>query len=133
MVIQDSAVPKLQVAEEAPGSPERKTIVDQLVQVFNQMVEVKVVTILEQVELDIDAPQGRTMATITPFKKDLNALVTVFNLVDGDVINIIAPEVKDDEALRAFHAAQVEKSLTVLPANIASMVELGKAIISEFT
>lgn len=133
MAIQGSAVPKLQVDEGASASPERKTIVDQLVQVFNQMVEVKVVTILEQVELDLQAPQGRTMATITPFKKDLNALVTVFNLVDGDVINIIAPEVKDDEALRAFHAAQVEKSLTVLPANIASMVELGKAIISEFT
>lgn len=132
MVIQGSTAPKLQVDDEASGSPERRTIVDQLVQVFNQMVEVKVVTILERVELDLQAPQGRTMATITPFKKDLNALVTVFNLIDGDVINIIAPEVKDDEALRSFHTAQVEKSLTVLPANMASMVELGKAILKEF-
>ena len=61
------------------------------------------------------------------------ALVTIFDLVDGDVTNVISPALKDDESLRAYHASQVEKSLTVLPANIKAVVDLGRTLINEFT
>ena len=38
---------------------------------------------------------------------------------------------RDDEALRAYHSAQVEKSMKVLPDNVRALVDLGKAIINE--
>jgi hypothetical protein len=116
-----------------PVAAEPKDIKDALLGVFNRMVEVKVVTIVEAVELDIKVTRGSTSATLKPFGQKVEALVTIFNLIDGDVINIIPPNLRDDAALRDFHTAQVDKSMAVLPANIASIVNLGKAIVREFS
>lgn len=103
-----------------------------LVTAFNRLVQVKVVTIVSKTELDVRNANDRTSADLTPFNKEVDALVTVVNLIDGDVINVIAPGLKDDAEMRAFHTAQVEKSMAVLPANIEAMVNLGKAIVERF-
>jgi hypothetical protein len=75
-------------------------------------------------------PSGGGPATIDTDDQPLDqALVTVFNLIDGDVTNIVAPSLKDDQAIRDFHSAQVEKSMAVLPSNVATLVDFGKELI----
>jgi len=106
---------------------------DKLRTIFNGLVEVKVVTIVQDIALDVSAGSGRTTASFKPFDQQVPALITIFNLIDGDVINVIAPSLEDNAAIRAFHTAQVEKSLAVLPANIEALVSFGKAIIKEFS
>ncbi len=113
-----------------PASSE--SIKKSLKTIFNGLIEVKVVTIVENVELDVATGDGRTTATLKPFGRQVDALITVFNLLDGDVINVIAPNLADKAEIRAFHTAQVEKSVAVLPANLEALVKLGKAIINEF-
>jgi hypothetical protein len=116
-----------------PAAAEPKDIKSALQTIFNRMVEVKVVTIVEAVDLDISITNGRSSASLQPFGKKVDALVTIFNLIDGDVINIIPPNLRDDAALRDYHSSQVDKSMAVLPANIAAVVDLGKAILREFS
>lgn len=108
-------------------------IAEKLRTIFNGLVEVKVVTIVQDIALDVSAGSGRTTASFKPFDQQVPALITIFNLIDGDVINVIAPSLEDNAAIRAFHTAQVEKSLAVLPANIEALVSFGKAIIKEFS
>ena len=111
---------------------DRKTITDRLEAIFNGMVELKVVTAVGPVALSFPEVEGRTATKIETDQAPLtDAIVTIFDMIDGDVTNLISPNLKDDEALRAFHALQVEKSLTVLPANIKALMEFGKALIDE--
>lgn len=102
-----------------------------LLRVFDGLIEVKVVTVVGNVTVDISNDDGHTSTavnTTTP----TDALVTIFNLIDGDVTNVIAPALKDDASIRAFHTAQVEKSLQVLPGNLEALVKLGKSLFDEF-
>ena len=113
---------------------DRKSITDRLESIFNGMVELKVVTAVGPVALSFPEADGRTATKIDTDRAPLtDAIVTIFDMVDGDVTNIISPALKDDEGLRAFHAVQVEKSLTVLPANIKALLEFGKALIDEIS
>ncbi len=106
---------------------------DKLRTIFNGLTEVKVVTIVQDINLDVSVGSGRTTATFKPFDQQVPALITIFNMIDGDVINVIAPSLEDNLTLRAFHTAQVEKSLAALPANIEALVAFGKAIVKEFS
>ena len=113
-------------------------ITSTLRRMFGELTEIKVVTAVSPVRVSItpdDAKgKGRTTTTVdTEVTEITNVLVTIFDLVDGDVTNVIAPALKDDEPLRAYHSSQVEKSLTVLPANIKAVVDLGRTLINEFT
>ena len=110
-----------------------KGIKDRLFDIFEEMVEVRVVTAVGNVEVTLtqEEPNGPIKTGIDTGGKVTDALVTIFDLVDGDVTNVIAPALRDDEALRAYHSAQVEKSMKVLPDNVRALVDLGKAIINE--
>lgn len=111
-----------------------KGIKDRLFDIFEEMVEVRVVTAVGNVDVTLtqEEPNGPIKMGIgTGENKVSDALVTIFDLVDGDVTNIIAPALRDDEALRTYHSAQVEKSMKVLPDNVRALVDLGKAIINE--
>ncbi len=113
---------------------DRKTITDRLESVFNGMVELKVVTAVGPVGLSFPEADGRTLTKLeTEAAPITDAIVTIFDMVDGDVTNVISPNLRDDEGLRAFHAIQVEKSLTVLPANLRALLEFGKALIDEIS
>ena len=101
---------------------------------FEELVEIKVVTAVGEVGVTLtqdDAKaEGRTKTRVSTDTAPItSAMVTIIDLVDGDVTNVIAPALKDDEALRSFHATQVEKSLAVLPGNIKALVELGQSLI----
>lgn len=110
-----------------------KNIGEKLWEVFNGLTEVRVFTIVDDVPVGVAVENKRTTASFQPSDPKTSALITIFNLIDGDVINVIAPSLADNTELRAFHATQVDKSLAVLPANIDALVKLGKAIREEFS
>ena len=127
------AAPRADEEVRVPDVATDQGIGDKLRTIFNGLTEVKVVTIVSDIALDVSAGQGRTTASFKPFDQQVPALVTIFNMIDGDVINVVAPSLEENASLRAFHTAQVEKSLAVLPANIEALVSFGKAIIKEFS
>jgi len=96
---------------------------------FNGLAEVRVITILGDVTVQLTEKENKLTSDLQFGDVRTDAIVTVFNLADGDAINIVSPALKDDTTLREFHASQVESSLKALPANIAAVVELGKAIV----
>jgi len=118
----------------ADGASDNQSIRGTLRHMFEELVEIKVVTAVGDVGVSLvqdDAKgDGRTKTKVSTESTPItNAMVTIIDLVDGDVTNVIAPALKDDEALRSFHATQVEKSLTVLPGNIKALVDLGQSLI----
>lgn len=112
-----------------------ETIKGTITKVFKELVEVRVVTVVGDVTVQlVSEDDGATIKTkLTSIPESAKAFVTIFDLIDGDVTNVIPPSLKDDEQLRAFHADQVERSMKVLPDNIRALVELGKSIINELS
>jgi len=106
-------------------------IIDKLRKMFEELAEVKVITVVGNVTVALP-PAAGGRATVDAGQAPMSdAIVTMFNLIDGDVTNVIAPSLKDDAAMRAFHATQVEKSMAVLPSNIAALVNFAKALIHD--
>ena len=104
-----------------------------LERVFGELTEIKVVTAVGSLAVTLPEENGRTKTRFDPDAAPItDAIVTIFDLIDGDVTNVISPTLKDDESIRAFHAQQLEKSITVLSDNIKALVELGRAIKDEF-
>jgi hypothetical protein len=118
------------VATGGPG-PDDHGIRDKLRRMFDELVEVKVITVVGDVSVTLPGTGGGRSTLDTGQAPLSDAIVTIFNLVDGDVTNVIAPALKDDAAMRAFHATQVEKSMAVLPQNIAAMVDFAKALLND--
>lgn len=117
-------------ATASPTEVDENSIKDRLARMFNELVHVRVITVVGNATVTLPAGGG-DRATLDTDQAPLDdAIVTLFNLVDGDVTNVIAPSLKDDQAVRDFHAAQVEKSMAVLPSNVAALVELGKELIT---
>lgn len=104
-------------------------IKDKLVRMFDELVQIKVITVIGNVTVTLPSERGGRPAVDTDNAPLNDAIVTIFNLIDGDVTNVLAPALKDDQAVRDFHATQVEKSMAVLPSNIAALVAFGKELI----
>ena len=119
------------VEESIQELPSRNRVLKTLAEVFNGLTEVKVITILGTPTVTVTEVNKRTTTTFTPPSGKVDAFVTVFNLSDGDATNVVSNKFIEDQTLRELHAAQVEKSLAVLPANIEALVKLAKAIIGE--
>lgn len=113
----------------APTGLDEQRIKDRLVGMFNELVHVRVITVVGNATVTVGS-NGGARPTVDIGEAPLNdAIVTIFNLIDGDVTNVIAPALKDDQAMRDFHAAQVEKSMAVIPSNIAAIGQFGKELI----
>jgi hypothetical protein len=111
--------------------PEPLDIPTTLRRIFNGLTEVRVITLVGEATVSISEVDSRTHSALTLSDESAAAIVTVFNLVDGDATNVIPPSLKDDPAMREFHSAQVERSLKTLPDNIAALIALGKTILDQ--
>src|SRR5687768_13910401 len=80
-----------------------------LARVFKELTEIRVVTAVGDVSVVLrSSDNGATIKTdVLTTEANAKALVTIFDLIDGDVTNMISPALRDDESLRAFHSAQV--------------------------
>lgn len=108
-------------------------LIDRLERIFNELSELKVITAVGPVKvaLTTDADGHTKTAVDTGNAAIEQGIVTIFDLIDGDVTNVVSPELEGNAELRAFHTAQVEKSQAVLKGNISAMIELGKTIAAE--
>lgn len=112
--------------------PDRESFIRTLTRLFNKLTEVKVVTILGESTVTVTkSDSGGTTVDFVPPPGQVDAFVTIVNLLEGDAINIVSDEFVQNQELSDFHAAQVEKSLAVLPGNIEALVKLAKAVIDE--
>ena len=110
--------------------PDPDSIRRTLTRMLNGLCEVKVVTIVDETTVTVTSGENnRTITEFTQPAQTTQALVTIFNLVDGDATNIIGPKLKDDIELREYHSAQVEKSLKVLPQNVEAVITLARSLI----
>jgi len=121
-------------ATAASPATNRTDILGKLQRMFEEAIELKVVTAVGPVNVTLSHSTAGS-ATKTEVDNGPNqlqdAIVTIFNMLDGDVTNVISPSLKDDQSIRDFHAAQVEKSLTVIPQNMRALFDFGKALIKE--
>ena len=114
------------------GAQDDRSILQRLVTMFHELTEIKVVTAVQNVTIRLTDKDGRTKTELDAGGEPITrALVTIFDLIDGDVTNVISPELKDDEAIRTYHAQQVQASLAVLPANLKAVLEFGRALIDQ--
>ncbi len=112
-----------------PADAEEKGIKDTLRKMFAELVHVRIITVVGNATVHLPN-DGGGRPTLDSEQEPLDkTIVTIFNLVEGDVTNVIAPSLKDDQAMRDFHTAQVDKSMAVLPSNIAAVAEFGKQLI----
>lgn len=85
------------------------------------------------VTLEKDAQQKPTGGwTLLPAEdKPALGMRTRINLVDGDIKNLVSPELRTAEykSLFDFHLEQVTKSHEIVAKNIETMVELAKKLI----
>ena len=102
---------------------------DKLKNAFNDLVEVKVVTIVGDVPVTITTEGDSTETTIAKDAITGKALITVVKLLDGDVTTAIPEEHLGNSELRAMHAEQVARSLEVIPRNLNMLVDMAKNLL----
>ncbi|XVU29795.1 hypothetical protein ACQPZJ_22730 [Actinoplanes sp. CA-054009] len=112
------------------GADRSRDIVPKIIQMFNELTEIKVVTVVGKVQVELEESDGRTATKVTTPEPPTEALVTIFDLTDGDVTNVISPELRDDEALRSYHLQQVDRSIQVLPAHFKTLIDAAETIIN---
>jgi hypothetical protein len=112
-----------------PDVPTTQTLMERLGRIFNDMTQLKIVTVVGQVNVTVAENNERSRTTVdTTGVKDLKGMVTIIDLLDGDITNIIDPSVETSDTLRSFHATQVEKSQAIIASNVSAVIELAKAI-----
>ena len=117
------------ITSKADIKTEGDGIREALSRVFKELTEIRVVTAVTDVKVVLrTSADGTVETTMRDTETETKALITVFDLIDGDVTTVISPALRDDESLRAFHSAQVEKSLKVLPDHVRALVDVGQKI-----
>lgn len=93
----------------------------------HQLTVLKVVTYVGGADIVTSADGTVSSVQLHP---DGKPLLTVVDLVGGDLTNVIDPSLQSDTAMLAFHAEQVQKASAVLPNNIKLLSEFVKTIFS---
>jgi hypothetical protein len=81
-----------------PEQPTKASVWAKLERAIDQLLTVTVATVITEVTVTF---QGKgQLSTVTNQPTATNAIITNVNLADGDLTTIIAPGLKDDQALR---------------------------------
>ena len=103
---------------------------DSVKHAFKDLAEVKVVTVVGSLPVTIDTEGDSTTTTLGKTTIESGSLVTIVKLLDGDVTTVIAPDLVDNDEVRAAHAVQVEASLGVIPGHLATLVEMAERLLN---
>lgn len=95
---------------------------------LSDLLEVKVVTAVGDIQVTIDTGGDSTKTTLGKTTLDGGSLVTVVKLLDGDVTTVMAPDLVGNAEVRAAHAAQVEASLGVIPNHLKTLVDMAEQL-----
>jgi hypothetical protein len=98
----------------------------------NDMVELKVITAVGNISVDVTSTtkDGITTTTRTETHKDSRAIITNIDLIDGDIMTSIDNVFVTDGAyasLRNDHVARVNDAQGIVSRNIAVLKELATA------
>ena len=99
-------------------------------QALNDLLEVKVVTLVANIDVIVETEGDSTRTTIASKQVSDNAIVTIFKLVDGDVTTVISEALLANAEARALHSAQVADSLEVLPRNLKLLVGIAESLLN---
>ena len=102
--------------------PEANDVWGKLEKAVSELITVTVATVITPVSVTFTERGKLDQVSDLP-EKSTDAIITNVDLVAGDVTTIIAPRLKDDQALRTFHDGLVQKAITVLPDNLKSLAD----------
>jgi hypothetical protein len=117
----------------SPGNPpagdHAQSFIDRAKAILSDLLEVKVVTGVGAIDVEITTDGDSTTTKLNTVKPLQESIVTVVKIADGDVSTVISEGLVGNADLRAFHADQVAKSLTVLPDNLRALVAVAKSLL----
>jgi hypothetical protein len=96
---------------------------------FQDLIEVKVVTIVGDVPVTITTKGDSTTTTLGEKEIETGALITVVKLLDGDVTTVIPKDLVGEDAVRALHSEQVAASLEVIPRHLDTLVAMAERLL----
>lgn len=116
------------VALRAKGDPPdgRSDWETKLQKYAHQLTVLKVVTYVGDATI---TPDGDGLMQTLTFAPGGHPLVTVCNLIGGDITNVIPDSLKDNQAMLDFHTSQVQKAAAILPNNIKVLGEFVKNLL----
>ena len=91
---------------EPVGSGEARSFIKKAEAILNDLLEVKVVTAVGNIDIDIRTTGDSTKTTLKTTRALEQSIVTVIKITDGDVSTIISESLLDNAELRAFHTEQ---------------------------
>ena len=112
-------------AEPSEKPPNEESWKTRLLEYAHQLSVLKVVTYVGGAEIGTDENGLVNKVTITEGGKPL---LTVIDLVGGDLTNVVDPSLKGEADMIKFHGEQVQKAAEVLPNNLRLLGEFVKSI-----
>jgi len=112
-----------------PPADRAQSFIDQAKAILSDLLEVKVVTGVGTIDVEITTDGDSTTMKLNTVKPLQESIVTVVKITDGDISTVISEGLVGNADLRAFHADQVAKSLTVLPDNLRALVAVAKSLL----
>lgn len=101
---------------------------------YNNLVNVTVVTAIGDlgVQLTTNDDNEKIAFTIPPQTKPVDAFVTQFDLLEGDIVSTLPTNYAEHPSVQELHHRNVETATKVLPENIESVVNAGREVIKLF-
>lgn len=112
-----------------PAADDAQSFIDKAKAILSDLLEVKVVTGVGAIDVEITTEGDSTTTKLNTVKPLQESIVTVVKITDGDVSTVISEGLVGNTDLRAFHADQVAKSLTMLPDNLRALVAVAKSLL----
>jgi hypothetical protein len=117
------------IPADPPAADRAQSFIDNAKAILSDLLEVKVVTGVGAIDVEITTEGDSTTTKLNTVKPLQESIVTVVKITDGDVSTVISEGLVANADLRAFHAEQVARSLTVLPDNLRALVAVAKSLL----
>jgi hypothetical protein len=97
-----------------------------LVTTVENIVTLKVITVVGNVSVDIEMAAGAPKSTVTITEKNAKALCSTIDLAQGDIINVIPPAYADEAGqwIRDYHDAAARQGVSIIKDNLAAIGHL---------
>lgn len=102
---------------------EKEDLKEKVVAAYNALALVRVSTVISNVDLESTDEKGRLKIVVKELVNE-RSIITQSDLVEGDIVTIISPELETNTELRKFHSEQVTAAVQVLPDNLSALVDL---------